>query len=234
MPRVAHDAFASISINSQQEMLSSVDDLENWLGKDKAQSEIARIRADIKLHLKQMGEIYRTLTSCIAVNCWHRSDHESEAMWNLYSKSGVAIKTTVRSIKNSLAANSQPYTVQVGAIKYMDFLDPNLSPQDCVTPDGHLMGMIKRLAYAHEREVRMSISDIGDPKKILGLKPSPKLLDIDPLELIDELVISPFASIPMKNSILAVSKIYSLPSERISQSQLLENCEFLLKSYSEQ
>jgi hypothetical protein len=38
------------------------------------------------------------------VNCWHKSDYESEAMWKLYSASGqgIAIESTIKQLKNSI------------------------------------------------------------------------------------------------------------------------------------
>lgn len=49
-------------------------------------------------------ETIREHNSKHGVNCWHKSDYESEAMWKLYSVSGqgIAIESTVEQLKDSI------------------------------------------------------------------------------------------------------------------------------------
>ncbi len=43
----------------------------------------------------------------VFVNCWHANEHESAAMWHLYSDKGVAIRSTFGRLKASLGASEE-------------------------------------------------------------------------------------------------------------------------------
>jgi hypothetical protein len=81
------------------------------------------------------------------VNCWHISEVESAAMWNLYSGDrGLAIRTTLGGLKRSFAPDSRP--VYISQVEYLDFSDtagPTLP---------YHSGYAKRRSFAHERELR--------------------------------------------------------------------------------
>jgi len=231
LPKVAMDAMASISVNFANRRNEQIDDMELRFGLDKERSEIAQLRADAAKHSMQIRDVHKSIVSCLMVSCWHRNHHESEAMWGLYSKSGVAIKSTVGSIKAALEGNQQAHVIHMGAIKYIDFADKTLTAPDCVTDDGHLIGMIKRVAYSHEKEVRMCITGDVNKDNATSVKPKPAAVDVDTTKLIEGLVISPFASIPLRNSIYAISRKYDIGEDKISNSPLLDNCEYLLDSY---
>lgn len=231
MPPAGMEALASIAHDSQKRILADIDRLESYIGPGKGESQIAQMRADAKTHTLQMRDSFKKITQCLTVNCWHRNPHESEAMWGLYSRSGAAIRTSVASIRKSLTKNEQAHVVQMGAIKYLDFGDKALKPGDCVTADGHLMGMIKRMAYAHENEVRMYISGDIDPRNVSAAEPKPNSLNVDVDVLIESLVISPFASPLMRSSIRAIAKRYGIEDSKVVDSPLLADCEYLFSSY---
>lgn len=92
------------------------------------------------------------------VSCWHMNEHESEAMWRLYCglRDGVAIQTTYQRLKQSL---SKP-GVHIGLVSYFDF------DRDCIPINIlYYPFMSKRMAFAHEREVRILkafLSEAGD------------------------------------------------------------------------
>lgn len=44
----------------------------------------------------------RMIQSFVYANCWNSSDHESEAMWRLYSREGIAVQSTYRRLVLSL------------------------------------------------------------------------------------------------------------------------------------
>ena len=82
------------------------------------------------------------------VSCWTGSDHESEAMWRLYCglQEGVALRTTYEKLDASL-----PNGVSLGMVRYVDYASWDLKyPIDLEAPAMH-----KRLAFAHEHEVRV-------------------------------------------------------------------------------
>ena len=54
----------------------------------------------------------------LAVNCWHIHEYENSLMWDSYAKQGVAIRTTVASLRNSLERAFSH--VQGGMVRYLD------------------------------------------------------------------------------------------------------------------
>ena len=92
------------------------------------------------------------------VSCWHGSDHESAAMWDLYSSrhAGVAIRTTIGDLKSSITSEREIF---IGSVKYEDYSEhiPNLRS------NLFLPALIKRKSFSHEREIRMLSLDFeGD------------------------------------------------------------------------
>jgi hypothetical protein len=85
------------------------------------------------------------------VNCWHMSEHESDAMWRLYApqKKGVAIQSTVGDLNDCVSAHGS------GAVIYYDPGD------DVVCPS--LFGphdiLFKRNSFSSEREYRIWFDD---------------------------------------------------------------------------
>lgn len=97
------------------------------------------------------------------VSCWHKSEHESEAMWKLYLKSdeGVAVKSTVsrlakayldherqKSLKNKVAN----FSGQLSEVKYVyqTESDPLEVPLKEVL-------FYKRRNFDYEKEVRLVV-----------------------------------------------------------------------------
>jgi hypothetical protein len=116
------------TIQAIEEFLSSRDHKDGWM-------KIA------ELHRRARAEIY--------VCCWHEGAHESEAMWRLYSQNanGIAIQLTygelVKSIENC-------HEVYIGRIRYIDYSQEWFPDANIYHPIMH-----KRIAFSHEREVRM-------------------------------------------------------------------------------
>jgi hypothetical protein len=93
----------------------------------------------------------------VAISCWHRSEHESEAMWSLYGLSGegVAIKSTVGRLAKALPQKTLPkgttdiHGINIGHVGYIDYATAHFPPDNTMYPYVH-----KRMAFEHEREVR--------------------------------------------------------------------------------
>jgi hypothetical protein len=85
------------------------------------------------------------------VSCWHDNEHESEAMWKLYSASGqgIAIESTVEQLRASLGDMKG---LQIDPIRYMDF------DRDPIEKGHRHYGLfIKRKSFEHEKELRATI-----------------------------------------------------------------------------
>lgn len=105
----------------------------------------------------EFEQIQRQGTQTHFVNCWHLSDHESEAMWRLYLKSneGIAIRSTFARLRQALE-NAEP-DVFIGVVSYVDY-DKQLIPEgNAFWPFLH-----KRLSLEHDRELRAIITGFVD------------------------------------------------------------------------
>ena len=101
----------------------------------------------------------RHMTRYTLINSWFRAEHESDAMWRLYGgATGVAVHTTVGSLKNSLGTDRSVY---IGSISYVDYDTAVIPMGNAFWPYLH-----KRLAFQHEQEVRAVVVEfppsVGD------------------------------------------------------------------------
>jgi hypothetical protein len=85
------------------------------------------------------------------VNCWHLTDHESDAMWKLYAlaKTGIAVQSTVGEVNECLRPHNSGRVI---------YYDPS---HDVITPS--LFGphdiLFKRKFFSWEREYRFWFDD---------------------------------------------------------------------------
>jgi len=119
-----------------------------------------------------------------AVWCWFRSDDESMAMWNLYAKNGIAIKSTFKQVVEALNLPDDAATLAVG-IEYHRQGDWNEKLLDKEYIDRPFI--FKHSSYIHESEVRVVIRI--KPAEGAGVE-----IDIDAATLLSagEAVISPY------------------------------------------
>jgi hypothetical protein len=137
--------------------------------------------------LPMLSATGQKVRSACYVSCWALSDVESEAFWRLYARDndGVAIQTTYSKLVDVIKGDDQLY---VGRVSYLDY-------ETQWFPDGNLFYpvMHKRLAFAHESEVRLV--------KLLGeyltadSPPGPPgvLASVDLERLVDGVFVTPYA-----------------------------------------
>jgi hypothetical protein len=107
------------------------------------------------------------------VNCWHASDYESAAMWQMYSPGGqgVAIRSTIERLASSLprwdgiekGRNSDGTDAElflnIAAVSYIDY-------DSGADDDLPAWALLKRRSFEFERELRAYAFDTsfqGDP-----------------------------------------------------------------------
>lgn len=141
---------------------------------------------DERLHEDDMGtnNAFRELCRLTKINCWHISEYESYLMWAYYAQDckGVAIKTTVDRLLNSLSAfrlqeNYEVENIYWGNVKYIDLHQERLKG-----------GMLERFFYKHrvyesENEFRVMISlrlaeefGVNVPEEGINISFDPKVL----------------------------------------------------------
>ncbi len=235
LPKVAQDAMAGIFKNSVDDINETIKPLEEMINasqgpnQENARRDLELLRKRISTHLPMMEKTYFAIMKSVTVNCWHKNDTESEGMWRLYSdlNKGIAIQTNVARLIEAITADNY---IVISEVKYIDFLDPTLKPQDCIV-NGNFGPYLKRLSFAHENEVRMTISPPFDHKNIDSHKPFGVRIKVDPLKLIEKIYISPYVSQPFPNAVNSVAEKFGLDKEIIETSKLLQVDKSLLSLY---
>ena len=93
----------------------------------------------------------------IMCNCWHKGKAESMGMWDKYHlrNSGIAIKTTMRNLKNSLPDNPNVF---IGKIEYIENYNQIEMPENPSMPSlVYSPYFYKRKPFEYEHEVRAII-----------------------------------------------------------------------------
>jgi len=126
------------------------------------------------------------------VNCWTISQHESYALWKIYlggSKAGVAIRTTISKLRNSINSVKQDFDedIFIGKVQYSDFIDEPSNRFKIITT--------KNKFYDYENELRLII--INYPLSEGGIKVPynisyGKFVQVNNEKLINEIYLSPF------------------------------------------
>jgi hypothetical protein len=163
-----------------------------------------------------------------AVNCWHMSEYESEAMWKLYvtGGQGVTIRSTVERFMAAFPAFPEDLTVgntatmvHFGAIRYIDH------HHDPVTLEGMLTQpfFFKRRSFEHEREFRAVILDMPTRHEDLKGTRFPDRGIAVPIKvstLIEAVYLPPFAPTWFKSVVAHFAAQFQIP---VRTSQLDEN-----------
>lgn len=161
----------------------------------------------------------------VLVSCWHKSDHESDAMWRLYTsnRQGIAVQTTQAKLE---AAVSEHGYVQ--PVEYIDFLRDKA---DIYIPSN--VFHYKRKAYGHEHEVRAIITRYPRGKIVNGWteNSTPRSGEEfpergQPVELsglgdfIEKVVISPYAEPWFFEVVKCLCVSYKFPDSKVVESEL--------------
>jgi hypothetical protein len=137
----------------------------------------------------------RRMRESVFINCWHRSQDDSAAMWALYGKSecAVALTTTVGQLADTLEgtqdAHEEDHAIRIARVDYVKhWSDPKLD----ISPDYARIFTYKTKAYEYEKEVRVIIDRTGRTLAPQLLQ-SGILVPIDAATLVRSIVIAPDA-----------------------------------------
>jgi hypothetical protein len=132
----------------------------------------------------------RRMRESVFINCWHRNQDDSAAMWALYGKSdcAVALTTTVGQLADTLACVDE-HAISIARVDYVKhWSDPKLD----VSPDYSRIFAYKTKAYEYEKEVRVIIDRTrhadGTPPPNPGI-----VVPVDTARLLRSIVIAPDA-----------------------------------------
>ncbi len=151
------------------------------------------------------------------VNCWHMNQHESAAMWRLYSATNqaIAVKSTYEALCDVL-----PETALVGVVKYIDYATEWLPEGNTMWPYVH-----KRQSFQHEQELRAVIQEAPTRDGKLDLSNPPtgtgELVPVALESLLREVIVAPTAPGWFRDLTKAITIRYGI-NTMVNQSQLDE------------
>lgn len=135
----------------------------------------------------KLSKMYRQNQVTTYVCCWHANEQESEAMWKLYCGhgNGIAIQTTYADL---FSAIENEHEIYIGCVKYIDYEHEWFPDANAFHPVMH-----KRLAFAHEQEVRL----VSSPSsfRVPSAEAIPELVSIpwDTSAKIERVYVDPYA-----------------------------------------
>jgi len=146
----------------------------------------------------------RTSTRRAAVSSWHASEHESEAMWRIYSppQEALALRSTYERLRAGL-----PDYVRIHLVQYAD--NP---PED---DDPLSPFFFKRRAYEHEKELRAVVGRPPAGSDAIE-EQNGWQLPVDVGQVIERVYVSPFSQQWFYDLVRGVIRRYGLtiPVER--------------------
>lgn len=160
-------------------------------------------------------KIRRDLKEKVFISCWHMNNSESEGMWKLYGndRENIAIQTTYNKL-TEVAISSSYHNMSIGMVDYVAYNTPIQSINNNIC----IPFFYKREAFRHEQEVRMVIINLEVGGRCNGL-PVP----VDLNSLIDNIYVSPLAAPWFLEVIKDICEKYELSSDRVRQSDLLND-----------
>ncbi|QBX80588.1 DUF2971 domain-containing protein [Citrobacter tructae] len=237
LPRIILDAFSHVIRDNFEELASKIQPFLDVLEDDKSgitisdedNANIQNLKNMMSEHFTKIEEGYFTVMNSVTVNCWHQNDFESEGMWRLYSddNKGIAIQTSVQSLIDAISCDEH---IAINEVKYIDYLDDNLTISDCIT-NGRTVPYLKRISFAHEKEVRLSITPKITPENIEKHTPKGIRVKVSPSKLIEKIYISPYVSQPYPSAVSALVNQYKIEEHKLINSNLLTVDSKLLKIF---
>lgn len=170
----------------------------------KCQSTDDEVEQQAKKLLHDMevgGENHKKTTF---VSCWHENEHESEAMWRLYSSylaNAIAVRT---SYNNLYIALGRDPSIKIGRVTYIDFKRSYAGVNEAFWK--------KRQSFEHEKEVRALMTDYNCCE--LG-----KIVPCNLSTLIEEIYVSPQAPKWLASLVNEVNQKYGI-KVKVSCSEL--------------
>lgn len=111
-------------LGDQNEGILPKSTIDFWIDRVRRGLESGQSEVDLKKHISFLHTEIRRIAM---VNCWHISEHENPAMWQIYAKNhfGIAIETTIKDLIDTFKLI--PDKIFIGKINYCRLEDPRLN-----------------------------------------------------------------------------------------------------------
>jgi hypothetical protein len=145
MPRSHVKAHEEIAANIVAQLKSDRDRLvAHFPGRDRSMVDAAVAQAEQQLNAPAL---LKDVATRFGVNCWHKNEHESAAMWQVYGNC-AAIESTEERLKTAFNRDD----INFDDVRYMDFDNDPIEKGH-----RHYASFIKRIEFQHEREIRANV-----------------------------------------------------------------------------
>jgi hypothetical protein len=148
------------------------------------------------------------LTRLTKLNCWHRSEYESDAMWNLYSDEGkgIAICSTLVRMRKAfepfrLKPDYGEESLWSGPVEYVDLTQIRMRGRGSLK-----RFFFKHLAFAWEREFRLAISLTNAEENGVSVPARGVAVPVNLGELIDHIIIGPKISAAQRKRVERIAR----------------------------
>lgn len=208
----------------EEDLPPEIRELVNRFAANSFDERLAAYKRMRETSLLQAHKLRRT----VFVSSWHRSPHESVAMWKIYGAPGpgIAIKSSLGRFRNAFKGKENLYVCRM---QYIDFATAEMARHNYLLP-----AQYKRQAFAYEDEVRLFYWSEPDlfkeqfPGMVGAVEVQvvvPDLIgvavDCDLDEMIEEIYISPYAPGWYRDTLQSVCDQFGV-KKTIRPSALLE------------
>ena len=201
-----------------------------------SQKQLSSEYPQIKERTRQINTFERLF---VYLNCWHMNDHQSAALWRLYSENKyetIAIQTTFGKFESEIKDKWPRDGIRISKVKYdlENAGEPIGNP-----PEGRLFSVLgwaniiyKRPSFSHEKELRAFIFQGYDKRKendtlrneahlekLMKERDEFIRIPIDPAKLIEKVYVSPLAK---DLFVELVKNVSSELKDRVLKSDLYE------------
>jgi hypothetical protein len=171
----------------------------------------------LKYNKQMINESRRMIRRTMYANCWHLNDHESAAMWHVYSRdaASIALQSTFGRLRDCLHDS-----IHIGIVKYIDYETESVPFDNMFNYFLH-----KRKSFEHERELRaliwtMERSTVEGKAEWKVSSEQPGIeVPVDLTQLVEQVVIAPEAPGWFFDLVVEVVKRYGFELE-VRQSSL--------------
>lgn len=189
------------SANNRNQKLAKSRELDGSLRAQMFQSPFGEYPSD------DFEELYPICREWMYVNCWHKSDHECYAMWNLYAAkpNALCIFTTTDNLKSALKPIDSFTNIETHPVSYIKHGSVDLLG-DPIAPF-----LSKSMPYTFEREYRVIAWNADTDLYNQQLNCAKGVfLPINIETLIKRVVISPDATEEFKNQVTDFCRAHNL------------------------
>lgn len=173
-------------------------------------------------NVNDLAEIHKLFKKQHVINCWHINNSENDSMWRLYLKSneGIAIKTTIERLLESLSDSTEE--IFCSKIRYLDY-ENDIWYNEHEYPFGSYNLFIplvhKRMEFKQEAEIRLihKIGEFREQETNNYWKQQPtqkgKFINVDIEQLIETIYCPPTGDSDHVNEIQKLVSKYNLKFE---------------------